>query len=280
MADPILRENFFRIQRFMAENLLLSTDFKFIEADVPVATYSFPIQHGLSFVPTDIIPLAAEGDNNFYFNTAETDRDNVYVATHGPVRLRFLVGRFKQTGRRVLKDTKLPFVAPGIVSQGSGTISGGGSDGWAFIQDGGRNPSNPLQLTANVRTVLPNDQAGPLTNYTNAPANASSWWDAINYKFWPSKAGEFYTFKLNFQLAPTINNKNVFVETNIGTGNAPYATTNYLTRGAGVINRFSLSIPMAAGNAAFSNGIQFTVMCDCDAQVSNINLTVIRDFHL
>jgi hypothetical protein len=279
ISDQVVRENFYRIERFIAENMLTGTDFKFFEVDVPTASYSFPIKHGLSFTPTDIIPLAAEGDYNYYFRTQDSDQNNIYVATHGPVRLRFLLGKLNQTGRRALKNSALPFVAPNI-GQTTGTLSGAGSDGWAFIQDAGRTRTNPMMLKAGVRTLMPNDALGTLTNYENAPANANSWWDPSNSRFWPSHIGEFYTFRLNWRIKPALNNMNVTLDLDIGTANSIATKTFYLTKGAGNESMFSEALPTGITQGPYSNGIAFMIRSDCDAQLYGINLTIIRDYHL
>jgi hypothetical protein len=276
VSDPILRENFFRIQQFIASNTFTANDFKFIEADVPKEASAYPVNHGLKYTPTDIIPLSAEGDFNYFFRTDMSDGKNVYINSDGPVRLRFLVGRINQVGRRALKDSQLPFVSP---TEFASTLNTG-SDGWAFIQDGAYNSTSPFLISAGARTKLPNNAAGTLTNYINAPANATTWWDKINYVFHPSKQGEFYTFKLNFQLVPSANNKNIVLETDIGTGNSPFSQSYALPKGAGLVNKFSIPIPMAIGQAAFNSGIVFYITCDCDASVYGINLTIVRDYHL
>ncbi len=278
IKDPIVRENFFRISNFISQNVLIGTDFKFYEVDIPQKNYAYPIPHGLKFTPTDIIPLASEGDFNYYFRTDESDSTNIYVAADGPVRLRFLAGCINQTGRRPLSDSQLPFVSP--TADTTGTISSSGSDGWVFIQDGTYTSSNPLIVSANARTLLPNDKTGSLTNYTQAPSNASSWWSASTATFSPSKLGEFYTFKLNFIVVPTVANKNILFETDIGTTNATSAQNIYMSRGAGATVKVSQSIPFSVGSSTFQNGVRLYVTPDCQCSIYNINLTIIRDFHL
>lgn len=121
IVDERVRENFFRIQRFISENILLGTDFKFFEVDIPQASEAYAIPHNLKFAPKDIIALSSDGDYNFYFRSDLNDSKNIYVSTNGPVRLRFLAGRYKQTGRKTLKDSQKPFVPPHAGGQTPGT---------------------------------------------------------------------------------------------------------------------------------------------------------------
>jgi hypothetical protein len=280
VTDPIVRENFARIQEAFRQDPFAYNNFKFFEVDIASPSFAYAIPHGLSYVPRDILLLSADGDYNFYFRYDDTDRTNIYVAAHGPVRLRFLAGTIPQVGTRRLPESSLPFVAP--LSGGNATPSsmGAGSDGWAFIQDSTWTPTNPIPMTAGQRVLILNDGAGPLTNYVNAPANASSWWDKVNSVFWPSKLGEFYTARVNFRVKPVLNNVNATLYVDIGTANPMISKTFYLTKGAATESMFSESLAMPISNAPFSNGIKFFLKCDCNASLYGINLTLLRDFHL
>lgn len=114
IADPHVRENFFRINRFLNEQVWFEGDFQLYDVTIPGEFDAFKIRHGLTFIPADIIPLAAEGNYNFYFLYKDFDQDNMYVSTEGPVRIRFLAGKLKDQIKNKLAS-KLPFVAPGDI---------------------------------------------------------------------------------------------------------------------------------------------------------------------
>lgn len=124
ITDPHVRENFFRISKFIESQLWFDGEFRCYDIIIPDATESFSLKHGLPFTPTDVIPLYSEGDYNFYFKYADFDASNIVIVAGGPVRIRFLAGRLRDQIRNKLQ-ADLSFVAPGGVSSGGG--SGGGS---------------------------------------------------------------------------------------------------------------------------------------------------------
>lgn len=116
--DLYTRENFFRLKGFINSQVLFEGDFKLFDVDVPQAEAKFRVKHGLTFTPADIIPLAFEGNGNYYFRYQEFDRENIYLTTVGPTRLRFLAGKLKDPvigSNRDARNEAYPFVAPGDV---------------------------------------------------------------------------------------------------------------------------------------------------------------------
>lgn len=97
IKDPAVRENFFRLSNFLTQNTPLRS-FKFFEIDIPTAQTMLAVTHGLPYVPLDTVLLSAIGDQRFYFINQSFDAANLYVTTSGPVRLRFLAGRFTDPG--------------------------------------------------------------------------------------------------------------------------------------------------------------------------------------
>lgn len=95
ISDPYIRENFFRLTKFLDSQVLFEGNFELFDISIPQADASFRIKHGLKFIPYDIVTLFVEGDFNYYFRYQEFDREFLYVTASGPVRLRFLAGRLK-----------------------------------------------------------------------------------------------------------------------------------------------------------------------------------------
>lgn len=112
IKDPIVRENFFRLQRALLESQVLGPDFSFFEIEIPNIFTNYAVSHGLKFAPTDIFVTSVIGDQNFYFRYDMFDTTSIYVTTAGPVRIRGFIGRYAQQGKRILTPDKLPFVAP------------------------------------------------------------------------------------------------------------------------------------------------------------------------
>lgn len=115
IEDKWVKENFSRISRFVRDQTILDGRFKFFQVDLPRAFSRAALKHNLSFVPRDIIPLSAEGDQNFYYHFGESDRDNIYVTNDGPVILRFLAGLYDTL------STRAPSVYPFVPFNGGTT---------------------------------------------------------------------------------------------------------------------------------------------------------------
>lgn len=115
ISDPHIRENFFRLRDFLSRQIIFDGDFKLYDITIPAKVENFKVKHGLTFIPADIIPLAADGNYNYYFLYKSFDRENLYLTADGPVRIRFLAGKLKDQIKNGLDQAPLPFVAPGDV---------------------------------------------------------------------------------------------------------------------------------------------------------------------
>jgi hypothetical protein len=115
IQDPYVRENFFRLSKFLNSQVWFEGDFKFFDVTIPSKDESFAIRHGLTFTPADIIPLAVTGDFNFYFEYSKFNDTYIYIKTNGAVRLRFLAGKLAKNVRDKLNPT-LPSVGLGARS--------------------------------------------------------------------------------------------------------------------------------------------------------------------
>lgn len=119
IEDKYVRENFFRVSKFLKDQVFFDGSFDFYEVDIPQANLNFAVRHGLKFIPTDVFFLAVDGDHNFYFKYQDFDRDFIYISANGPCVIRFIAGRLTDTGRAALKN-KYPLVGP---STGGGSIT-------------------------------------------------------------------------------------------------------------------------------------------------------------
>jgi len=100
IEDPYVRENFFRLSRFINAQPIFDGEFKLFDVSVSPGQRNSPIQHGLTFIPYDIILLSIEGDANFSFRYQNFDKTNIYITNEDQVRIRFLAGRFKDLAGR------------------------------------------------------------------------------------------------------------------------------------------------------------------------------------
>ena len=95
IEDRYVRENFFRLSRFINDQLLLTGDFKLFEISIPAKDLDFEVLHGLTFIPTDIVVLSVEGDHNFYFKYQNFTDSSFFIEASGAVKIKFLGGRLK-----------------------------------------------------------------------------------------------------------------------------------------------------------------------------------------
>jgi hypothetical protein len=95
--DKFVRENVFRLKKFLEALQILDGFWTFFEVDLAAAGTQAKIKHNLDFVPQDIILLSTIGDQKVYFNYVDFDSTYLYVTNHGPCRIRFLAGKYKDT---------------------------------------------------------------------------------------------------------------------------------------------------------------------------------------
>lgn len=112
IKDVYIRENFFRITRFFNSFLFSNQTFKVFNVDIKDVAPLFALKHGFSFIPEDIVVTNIEGDFNFYFRYQEFDRENIYITADGPVRIKFLAGKFDNQITRATVGETYPLVPP------------------------------------------------------------------------------------------------------------------------------------------------------------------------
>lgn len=119
IQDPHVRENFFRLTRFLNSQIIFEGDFDFYDVTITQANLSFKVKHGLTFIPQDIVMLSSQGDYNFYFRYQEFDRQYIYITASGPCKIRFLAGKLSnKTNFQVTEP--YPIVPPGSSSLSPG----------------------------------------------------------------------------------------------------------------------------------------------------------------
>ena len=139
--------------------------------------------------------------------------------------------------------------------------------GWIQFSDTQYTQASPLTILANTRTVLPNNKGSVLN--TNGPPGAENWLDLNAFK--PDSPGDFYVFRLSFVADPTLNNRNLVLDLDIGGSQGIiWSQTIRLARGAGVDTRVSVTIPVYALNTFVVNGGLFNINCDGDVNVYGV----------
>lgn len=92
-----LQENFRRLQTTLKADLITSAGWKkFDETFIKNDSYSF--QHGLSFIPEDVLQTRLTGTGTIVYEYVEFTRTHIKVTVSGtnpatPLRVKFLVGK-------------------------------------------------------------------------------------------------------------------------------------------------------------------------------------------
>ena len=143
--------------------------------------------------------------------------------------------------------------------------------GWIQVADSQFDTAFRLGVFADTRTLLPNDGVNVINTY--GPAGSASWWDAANDKFQPDQVGDFYTWRTQFVADPALNDRNLTIELDIGTGGSPnviWSKTIRLARGAGVDTRVTESMDIYTLGTFVTNGGKVYVTCDGYIEIYDI----------
>lgn len=133
VGDEYAKENFFRLKNFIDSQIFFEGDFKLFDISIPNRDLDYKLLHGLSYIPSDIIPVSGSGDFNYYFKFQQFDKRYIYISANGPVRIRFLAGKLKdnlQSSAIAAASSSFDFVAPGDVIRPAspGFVFGGVGD--------------------------------------------------------------------------------------------------------------------------------------------------------
>lgn len=96
ITDKDTRENFFRIIRYVDQEIILHADWRIYDLKFEAAATNFKTPHNRDFIPYDIIMLEVVGDRNVEFNHDKFDATNFDITVKGPCYIRFLAGRYDE----------------------------------------------------------------------------------------------------------------------------------------------------------------------------------------
>ena len=96
VEDVIIRENFFRLQKFLNDFPLFKGSWKFFELTFDAAVTNKQILHGLGFIPLDVIQTSVRGAGTLTWDYDLFDRDYLVVTTTGACTIRAFVGAYRE----------------------------------------------------------------------------------------------------------------------------------------------------------------------------------------
>lgn len=98
IEDPVIRENFRRIQRELTEiQVLLKGEWKFFEITFTGVVTDFDYPHKLGFVPKDIIQTYITPGEAILWNHESFDKTNINVTTTGACTVRAFIGSYLES---------------------------------------------------------------------------------------------------------------------------------------------------------------------------------------
>jgi microcystin-dependent protein len=122
ISDNLVQQNFQSLANyFLNQNQFLN--FKFVEVVFTAAQKNMLINHGLGYVPLDIVPTLVTGVGSVTFNIGLFDKTNLNLTSSGACRVRFFYGLYWKSGQAAATATTDSFTVSG---SGGGSSSGGG----------------------------------------------------------------------------------------------------------------------------------------------------------
>lgn len=97
ITDQYIRENFFRLLKWIGEDNVRKSDFKFFEITFQAAGSGIKYAHRLGYVPMDIIVTRISDQENVVFNYDSFDATNFDMEVTGPCTVRFFAGRYRES---------------------------------------------------------------------------------------------------------------------------------------------------------------------------------------
>jgi hypothetical protein len=96
IEDPIIRENFMRIQESLRNTIFDSGEWKFFQISAQGALTHHKFKHYMGFQPKDVLLTYSVGPGLATFHHELFDKEFLDISTTGPVNLRFFVGTYLQ----------------------------------------------------------------------------------------------------------------------------------------------------------------------------------------
>ena len=94
IQDPVVRENFQKLEEETVNALFPSDNWRFVELTFTRAVTGYLYHHGLGFLPKDVIQTSLTGAGSLTWNYTSFTRDTVSITTTGACVVRALIGKF------------------------------------------------------------------------------------------------------------------------------------------------------------------------------------------
>ena len=168
IVDPNVRDSMQAAEEYLQGQTILQGQWEFFELDFEAAVTNFKWPHKFNFVPQDIILTSSQGDQRFIFNFDLFDRTNLDITVSGPVKLRFLAGRYQDNREQVVRDAHTT-VSGGAASTDHSILSNLSADDHLHYLTEARHDALPADNPHSVTFQQASDADG-ITDITSAEA--------------------------------------------------------------------------------------------------------------
>lgn len=96
ITDPLIRDNFLRLDRALKEFTFLKGNWRFVEIEFAGAVTNYKFPHGLNFMPRDVLQTSKTGAGSLTWNYDSFDRTNLDITTTGACTVRAFVGSYRE----------------------------------------------------------------------------------------------------------------------------------------------------------------------------------------
>ena len=99
IEDKLIRENFFRVEKYVREDTVRKAQWTFLTFTFDSAVSNVRIAHRLRFTPLDVILLSVRKSDSstvtWHFD--DFDKTSIVVSTSGPCVVRAYIGRYEES---------------------------------------------------------------------------------------------------------------------------------------------------------------------------------------
>lgn len=177
IVDENVRDSFQGVEEYLQSQVILQGQWEFFELNFEAAVTNFKWPHQFNFVPQDVILTGSQGDQRFTFNFELFDFTNLDITVSGPVKLRFLAGRYEDNREQKIIDPHVT-VSGGAASTDHSILSNLSADDHLHYLTEARHDAlpadNPHSVTftqavaADAGTDITTSEAEQLTDGSNA----------------------------------------------------------------------------------------------------------------
>ena len=162
-------------------------------------------------------------------------------------------------------------------SAGNDVVYGGSNLGWVQITDTTYTSGSPFAVSASTRTKLTINADSVIESHAPVGLDASDFYTDATNKVLGVESGDAYIIRLDFTANPTLSNRNMFIEFDIGGAQGViFERLVRLARGAATDTPVSTTNFYYALSTFISNGMEIYVECDGDVDLFDFTIIISR----